>query len=115
MIQKVRGLPTSQTLDVLKFMPQRPAVSIRKTLVPALANAEQIVRREGKFFDTGTMFVIEACVNEGLTMKRFRARTQGRGARILKRTSYLAVVVGDATDKCELEPAQEPVVPPKTG
>lgn len=114
-IREVRGLPANRALDVLKFAPQKPAVPIRKTLVSALANAEQAARREGKSFDADTMFVIEAYVNEGPTMKRFRARAQGRGARILKRTSHLTVVVGDAADKRELESAQKPVVPPKTG
>ena len=114
-IREVRGLPANRALDVLKFAPQKPAVPIRKTLVSALANAEQAARREGKSFDADTMFVIEAYVNEGPTMKRSRARAQGRGARILKRTSHLTVVVGDAADKRELESAQKPVVPPKTG
>lgn len=114
-IREVRGLPANRALDVLKFAPQKPAAPIRKTLVSALANAEQAARREGKSFDADTMFVIEAYVNEGPTMKRFRARAQGRGARILKRTSHLTVVVGDAADKRELESAQKPVVPPKTG
>ena len=35
-------------------------------------------------------------VNEGRTMKRFRARAKGRGTRILKRNSHITVTVGDA-------------------
>lgn len=101
-MREVRGLPANRALDILRFAPQKPALSIRKTLVSALANAEQAARKDGKSFDTDEMFVIEAYVNEGPTMKRFRARAQGRGARILKRTSHITMVVGDVEDKKEI-------------
>lgn len=32
-------------------------------------------------------------------MKRYRARAQGRGGRILKRTSHITVVVGTKNEK----------------
>jgi large subunit ribosomal protein L22 len=35
-------------------------------------------------------------VDEGPAMKRMHARAKGRGSRILKRTSHITVVVGDA-------------------
>lgn len=101
-MNEVRGLSANRALDLLKFAPQKPAVPIRKALVSALANAEQAARNAGKSFDVDEMFVVEAYVNDGPTMKRFRARARGRGARILKRTSHLTVVVGDAEDKREI-------------
>lgn len=101
-MNEVRGMEANKALDVLKFAPQKPALPIRKTLVSALANAEQAARNAGTSFDSDEMYVIEAYVNDGPTMKRFRARAQGRGARILKRTSHLTIVVGDAEDKKEL-------------
>lgn len=101
-MNEVRGMEANKALDVLKFAPQKPALPIRKTLVSALANAEQAARNAGTSFDSDAMYIIEAYVNDGPTMKRFRARAQGRGARILKRTSHLTIVVGDAEDKKEL-------------
>lgn len=101
-MNEVRGMEANKALDVLKFAPQKPALPIRKTLVSALANAEQAARNAGTSFDSDEMYIIEAYVNDGPTMKRFRARAQGRGARILKRTSHLTIVVGDAEDKKEL-------------
>lgn len=113
-MKEVRGLPATKALDLLKFAPQKPALPIRKTLVSALANAEQAARQDGKSFDANDMFVVEAYVNEGPTMKRFRARAQGRGARILKRTSHLTIVVGDAEDKREIaKPWKKEVPAPK--
>lgn len=101
-MNEVRGMEANKALDVLKFAPQKPALPIRKTLVSALANAEQAARNAGRSFDSDQMYIVEAYVNDGPTMKRFRARAQGRGARILKRTSHLTIVVGDAEDKKEL-------------
>ena len=34
-------------------------------------------------------------VDEGVTLKRFRARAQGRAARINKRTSHITVIVAN--------------------
>lgn len=79
MIREIRDLPANRTLNVSKFVPQKLVVPIHKTLVSALANAEQAARQEGKSFDAGTVFMIEAYVNEGPTMKCFRVRAQGRG------------------------------------
>ena len=41
------------------------------------------------------LWVVEALVDEGRTMKRFRPRAQGRGFRILKRSSHISVAVSD--------------------
>lgn len=101
-MNEVRGMEANKALDLLKFAPQKPALPIRKTLVSALANAEQAARNAGTSFNSDEMYVVEAYVNDGPTMKRFRARAQGRGARILERTSHLTIVVGDAEDKKEL-------------
>ena len=45
--------------------------------------------------DASELWVVEALVDEGRTMKRFRPRAQGRGFRILKRSSHISVAVSD--------------------
>ena len=45
--------------------------------------------------DIDELSVAAICVNEGRTLKRFRARAKGRAARILKRTSHFSVTVSD--------------------
>ena len=108
-MREVRGLSAAKALDLLAFAPQKPALPIRKTLVSALANAEQAARGKGVSFDVDQMVIVEAYVDEGPTMKRFRPRAQGRGARILKRTSYLTIVVGTEAEKAEaLKPVKQP-------
>ena len=88
---QVRGLPVEKALDILVFSPRKAAVIVRKVLESAIANAEH---NEGADIDelkVGSIFV-----NEGRTMKRFRARAKGRGTRILKRNSHITVTVDDA-------------------
>ena len=87
---QVRGLPVEKALDILMFSPKKAAVLVRKVLESAIANAEH---NEGADIDelkVGSIFV-----NEGRTMKRFRARAKGRGTRILKRNSHITVTVDD--------------------
>jgi large subunit ribosomal protein L22 len=87
---QVRGLPVEKALDILVFSPRKAAVIVRKVLESAIANAEH---NEGA--DIDELKVDSIFVNEGRTMKRFRARAKGRGTRILKRNSHITVTVGD--------------------
>ena len=64
--------------------------TIAKTLNSAIANAEH---NEGA--DIDELWVSVAMIDEGPTLKRFRARAKGRGTRILKRTSHITIVVSD--------------------
>jgi len=58
----------------------------------AVANAKQ---QNPAIRDASELWVVEALVDEGRTMKRFRPRAQGRGFRILKRSSHISVAVSD--------------------
>ena len=87
---QIRGLPVEQALNILAFSKKKGATLIKKVLDSAIANAEN---NEGA--DVDELRVAAICVDEGPTMKRFRARAKGRGARILKRTSHITVTVAD--------------------
>jgi len=88
---QVRGLPVEKALNVLAFSSKKAAGMVLKVLESAIANAEH---NEGA--DIDELKVAAICVDEGRTMKRFRARAKGRGTRILKRNSHITVTVGDA-------------------
>ncbi|NNG12276.1 MAG: 50S ribosomal protein L22 [Halobacteria archaeon] len=88
---QIRGLPVEKALNVLTFSPRKAADMMRKLLESAIANAEH---NEGA--DIDELKVAAIYVNEGRTLKRFRARAKGRGTRILKRNSHITVTVGDA-------------------
>ncbi len=88
---QVRGLPVERALNTLRFSKQRAAGLVKKALNSAIANAEN---NEGADIDELRVSVIR--VDEGPTMKRMRTRAKGRGSRIFKRTSHIAVTVSDA-------------------
>jgi large subunit ribosomal protein L22 len=87
---QIRGLPVDRALNILAFSPKKGAVIIKKVLESAIANAEH---NEGA--DIDDLKVSTILVDEGSTLKRFRARAKGRGARILKPTCHITVTVGD--------------------
>jgi large subunit ribosomal protein L22 len=84
----IRGKKVEDALNLLMFTPKSSAPVIAKVLKSALANAGQ---REG--VDVDTLVVKRITVDEGPTMKRFRARAMGRGTRILKRMSHITIIV----------------------
>jgi large subunit ribosomal protein L22 len=87
---QVRGLPVDRADNLLKFSEKKAAHLVRKVLLSAVANAEN---NDGA--DVDELKVARIFVDEGPVMKRFHARAKGRGARILKRTSHITVVVGN--------------------
>jgi large subunit ribosomal protein L22 len=97
-VDVVRGKGAEEAVDTLRFAPQAAAETVRKVVESAVANARVIADRDGERFDAASLRTVEAYVDEGPTMKRFRPRAQGRAARILKRTSHITVVVSDDSE-----------------
>lgn len=87
---EVRGKPVGEALNLLEFSKKKAAHLVRKLLNSAIANAEN---NEGA--DVDELRISTIFVDEGLTMKRMRARAKGRGDRILKRTCHITVKVAD--------------------
>jgi large subunit ribosomal protein L22 len=84
----VRGLDVPEALAVLKFAPQAASDPVYKVVASAAANAEQTesLRRE-------QLYISQAFVDEGVTLRRIRPRAKGSASRILKRASHITVVV----------------------
>jgi len=97
-VDLVRGMRADEALNVLKFAPQAAGSDVYSLLNSAVANAKA---KNPAIRDASELWVVEALVDEGRTMKRFRPRAQGRGFRILKRSSHISVAVSDvkATSK----------------
>ena len=70
---------------------------MRKVLESAIANARVKADKAGEPFRRTTSGREETYVDEGVTLKRFRARARSprRAARINKRTSHITVVVAN--------------------
>jgi large subunit ribosomal protein L22 len=90
LVDSVKGQPVETGLNKLKFMPQKAAGIVEKIVRSAVANADQ-----NPDVDVDSLVIRNITVDQGPTLKRFRARARGRGTRILKRTAHITVVLAD--------------------
>ena len=98
-VDLIRGKQASEALAVLQFAPQGASEPVMKVLQSAIANARFMADRDATAFDENSLYISEAYVDEGPSMKRFRPRAQGRASKILKRTSHITVLVSQKTDE----------------
>jgi large subunit ribosomal protein L22 len=87
-VEHIRGRTVPEARTVLAFTERAAAREVEKVLRSAVANAEA---NHGLIGDE--MIVETAVVDEGPTMKRFRARARGRAARIRKRTCHITLTL----------------------
>lgn len=92
-VDQIRGLPVNEAYALLRFSRKRAAEPVNKTLRSAVANAQYKSDAEGGMVDADDLYIREAFVDEGPTLKRWRARAMGRASPINKRTSHITLVV----------------------
>jgi len=92
-VDQIRGRSVNEAYALLQFSKKSAAEPIGKTLRSAVANAQVRADDQGEVIDVDDLFVREAFVDEGPTLRRFRAAAMGRAAPIRKRTSHITVVV----------------------
>jgi large subunit ribosomal protein L22 len=106
-VDHIRGRTVPEARTVLAFTTRAAAREIEKVLRSAIANAEA---NHGLVGDT--LFVSEAHVDDGLTIKRWRPRARGRVARIKKRTCHITIKLSPVDGVAPVtvaEPEPEPV------
>ncbi|KAA0962715.1 50S ribosomal protein L22 [Microbacterium sp. ANT_H45B] len=89
----IKGKQAQEALAILKFAQQSASEPIYKLVASAMANAQVKADRDGEFLDEQDLYVANAYVDEGTTLKRFQPRAQGRAFQIKKRTSHITVVL----------------------
>jgi len=89
-IDLVRGRDVGDALSVLKYTPRKAARMIEKVINSAVANAEH-----NNELEADNLYIKKAFVDEGPTMKRWRARAFGRATMIRKRMSHITIVVDE--------------------
>lgn len=89
-IDLVRNKPVEEALEILAFTPKKASPIVSKLINSALHN---VMESEQLDWDADDLYVAEAYVNEGPTLRRFMPRAQGRATRINKRTSQITVVL----------------------
>ncbi|MFQ5895245.1 MAG: 50S ribosomal protein L22 [Nitrospinota bacterium] len=88
----VRGKQVSEALHLLALTPRRPAKPLAKLIRSAVANSAD----RGGTDDAEALIVRQIAVEQGPTLKRYRARARGRAARIRHRTTHVTVEIEEA-------------------
>lgn len=90
-VNMIRGMSAPEAQAVLRYAEQGASEPVGKLLQSAMSNASNNLN-----LDPNSMYVAEAFVDEGPTMKRIRPRAQGRAYRINKRTSHITLILEPA-------------------
>lgn len=87
----VRGQGVSRALATLKLTHKRCARDLEKLLQSAVSNMEQ----KSPGIDTGKLFVRTITVDQGPSLKRFRAASLGRVFPRLHRSCHVTVQIAE--------------------
>ncbi len=82
----VRGKDVNRAVSELAFLNKKASLQIKKLIESAIANAKHNFNIE-----KDNLFIKEIRVDEGPTLKRFRAGARGTAYRVNKRTSRVFV------------------------
>ncbi len=91
---EIRGKDAVHSAALLRYHTSKGARELRKVLISAMANA-----LENHSMNPESLKIAKIMVDEGPRMKRLRARAQGRGNRIIKKTSHITVIVEEDLTK----------------
>jgi large subunit ribosomal protein L22 len=89
-VDLVRGKKLDEARTILRFTKKAAATVVDKVLKSAHANATQ-----NPNIDEKILFVKAIYVDQGPSLKRWRARAQGRAAGIKKRSSHITVILDE--------------------
>jgi len=87
-VDVVRGKKVDEALTILMFLPSPSARTVAKAVKSAASNAENNYE-----MTPADLRIVGIFVDEGRTLKRFRAGPRGRVKPLLKRSSHITVVV----------------------
>jgi large subunit ribosomal protein L22 len=92
-VDQIRGKSVNEAYAILQFSKKNAAEPVGKTLRSAVANAQEKAMNNDETLDVDELFIREVFVDEGPTLRRWRAAAQGRAAPRRRRTSHITVVV----------------------
>ena len=94
----VKGKDVVHALNQMEFLIKRPVLPLIKLLNSAIANAENnfsMVR--------DNLYIKSIFVDEGIKLKRFRAKGFGRAAAIQKKTSHIRIILDELKPGLRME------------
>ena len=90
-VDLIRGKKIADARTILSLAKKASAVTVKKVLESAVANAGQT-----GVIDVDLLYVKSAFVNGGASQKRFRPAPMGRAHKYKRRTSHITIVVDEA-------------------
>ena len=103
----IRGKSAELALVELGFLPKRASLPIQKLLLSAVSNAVAMGMQKEN------LFVKEIMVDKGVTMRRMMPAAMGTGHRINKRTSHVALFLGERTSDKKVKKGAKKIEAPK--
>ncbi|GIV91964.1 50S ribosomal protein L22 [Chloroflexus sp.] len=89
----VRGMSVDRALATLRYMPQKAAREVARTIKSAAANAEHNFD-----MDRESLYIKTIYADQGPVLKRIMPRARGMANRIRKPTTHITVVVADRSE-----------------
>ena len=89
-VDLIRGVSVEKAIEILHFSPQHASKDAEKVLRSAVSN---LMNKENAKVEPEELFVKEAFVNQGPTLKRISPAPMGRAYRIRKRSCHLTIIV----------------------
>lgn len=90
-IDTIRGESVDKAIEMLHFSPKHASKYAEKVLRSAVSNLYN--KDEDTKYEPSDLYVKEAFVNQGATLKRMLPAPMGRAYRIRKRSNHLTIVV----------------------
>jgi len=90
-VDLIRGIGVEKAIEILHFSPKHPAKHAEKVLRSAVSNL--LNKDEESNLEPSDLYVKEAYVNQGPTLKRMLPAPMGRAYRVRKRSNHLTIVV----------------------
>ena len=82
----IRGKNVDEAFAILKHVPKVASEVLEKVLKSAAANAEH-----NYDMNADNLYIAEAYVDQGPTLKRIHPRSRGQAFKILERTSHISM------------------------
>ncbi len=87
---QIRGKSVDEAMDFLVYNKQKGSEIIKKLLESAIANAEN-----NNNSDIDKLSIKSVIVNQGMRLKRMKARARGRADRIIKPTCHIEIILAE--------------------
>jgi large subunit ribosomal protein L22 len=92
----IRGKMAEDAMNTLTFTPRKSAKLLAKTLKSAMANAEN-----NNNLSVSNLVISEVLVDEGPSIKRFKAAARGSAHRFKRRTTHITIVLSELPEESE--------------